>query len=391
MELLLIIGGLLLFVGLVVVHEIGHFLAARRNGVDVEEFGIGFPPRAKVLAEKKGTIYTLNWLPLGGFVRLKGENDSARSSGSFGVASLRAKIKIMMAGVVMNLVVAFLLLTLSALVGLPKLIPDQFTVASDTSQAKQEIYVGYVEPDSPADKAGLEVRDKIIALDYVTHECNDTLDPDADSSCSVPLNPIETAEELPKVTEENAGRTVPLRVERKGATRDLWVELRSREEVEASKKDGETKGYLGIAPTEYSLRRSTWSAPIVASGLIKQFTFETFKGLGAAIANVFRGEGTKASEQVSGPIGIFVLIKDGSVLGPEFILFVIAVISLTLAIMNALPIPALDGGRLFVTLLFRVMKKPLTKDLEDKIHGLGFAALMLLFLIITIVDIKRFF
>ena len=148
---------------------------------------------------------------------------------------------------------------------------------------------------------------------------------------------------------------------------------------------------MGVSPTEYTIQRSTWSAPLVAAGLIKQFTSATLKGLGSLVANIFRGNGSEATKQVSGPVGIFVILKDGSLLGFEFILMIIAIISLTLAIMNALPIPALDGGRLFVTLLFKAIKKPLTKDLEEKIHGIGFAALMLLFIFITVVDVRRFF
>lgn len=109
------------------------------------------------------------------------------------------------------------------------------------------------------------------------------------------------------------------------------------------------------------------------------------------MSNLFRGDTGKASEQVAGPVGIFVLLKDGSLLGYQFILMIIAIISLTLAIMNVLPIPALDGGRLFVTLLFRAVRKPLRPKVEEIIHGTGFALLMLLFILITVVDVKRFF
>src|SRR5680860_1191041 len=104
-----------MFVGLVVVHEFGHFIAARRNGIEVEEFGIGFPPRAMVLTKKKGTTFTLNWLPLGGFVKLKGEHDADTQKGSFGAASLLAKVKVMVAGVGMNLATAFVLFTILAM------------------------------------------------------------------------------------------------------------------------------------------------------------------------------------------------------------------------------------------------------------------------------------
>ena len=128
MTILLLIFGLIMFIGLVVVHEWGHFIAARRSGVVVEEFGLGFPPRAKIVSKKRGTIYSLNWLPLGGFVRLKGEHDSDTTPGSFGAATTADKIKIMLAGVGMNLLVAYILFTVLALMGMPRLVEDQFVV-----------------------------------------------------------------------------------------------------------------------------------------------------------------------------------------------------------------------------------------------------------------------
>lgn len=362
-----------MFIGLVVVHEFGHFIMARRNGVEVEEFGIGFPPRVwskRVKSPKGNYDFSVNALPLGGFVKLKGENDENEEKGSFGAASLPAKIKIMVAGVAMNLLTAFVLLMVVALAGMPKLIDNQYTVANDTKIVKQQLMVAYVEPDSPAERAGLMVRDQ---LQQVGSEA------------------VESADELPAVTEGLAGQNVPVRYIRNGEEKTTNVQLRSAEEVETSQRTDNPKGYMGVGPSEYVVRRSTWSAPIVSAGLIKQFTTETFKGIGSALANLFRGEGGKASEQVAGPVGIFVILRDGSLMGYQFVLLIIAIISLTLAIMNILPIPALDGGRLFVTLLFRGLKKPLTKHTEDLIHGTGFALLMLLFLVITVVDVRRFF
>src|SRR3546814_13675145 len=142
MSVFLFILGIVLFIGLVIVHEWGHFIAARRNGVEVEEFGLFFPPRAKVLKKKNGTEYTLNWLPLGGFVRLKGENDADRRPGTFGAASTWAKTKIMTAGVAMNLLVAFLVLTVLALIVMPTISEKQFTVASDTTFSPTEPLIG---------------------------------------------------------------------------------------------------------------------------------------------------------------------------------------------------------------------------------------------------------
>ncbi len=375
MSIFLLVLGLVLFIGLVVVHEYGHFIMARRGGVEVEEFGIGFPPKAKTLARKNGTEYTLNWLPLGGFVRLKGEHDAATAKGSYGAAPLATKIKIMTAGVVMNLLTAYALLVLLALIGLPKLIDNQFTVASNETIASQRLFVGYVEPDSPAAKAGLKNQDTLLSVGPIGGSAQ----------------PVTTVDAFPSLTKQYAGQSVAVQYSRDDMIQTTTVQLRSEQEVSASKTTDKPKGYLGISPGQLQVSRYTWSAPIVAGGLLKQFTELTFKGLGSALAGLFTGDTKKASEQVTGPLGIFVVLQQGSDLGIQFILMIIAIISLSLAIMNVLPIPALDGGRLFVTLVFRALKKPLTAATEDKIHGSGFAALMVLFVLITIVDVKRFF
>ena len=203
---------------------------------------------------------------------------------------------------------------------------------------------------------------------------------------------IDSIPALQNGTEQFSGKKIELNITRDGKEQSISTVLRSREEVNASKKTDQPKGYLGVVLNELTVQRSTWSSPIVAVGLIKQLTVETFKGLGNALWNVIRGQGKAASQQVSGPVGIFVLLKDGSGLGYQYMLMIIAIISLTLAIMNVLPIPALDGGRLFVTLLYRkVLRKPLSQDKEEQIHGTGFALLMLLFVVITVVDVRRFF
>lgn len=366
----LLLFAIVMFVALVVVHELGHFIAARRGGVEVEEFGIGFPPRAWGKRLKSGLLFSLNWLPIGGFVRLKGENDADRRPGSFGAASLKTKIKIMVAGVAMNLVTAFVLLTVLAVLGMPKIVENQYQFKNDSKIIKNDVLIGYVEPDSPAAQAGLKSADRLI---------------------NIGGQEVVTAENLPSITESFADTETRVGIVRDGKEENLTIKLRSEAEVEASRETDNPKGYLGISPVEYTLTRSTWSAPIVAGGLIKQFTELTFKGLGKALGGLLTGNGSQASQQVAGPVGIFVILSDGSAIGYQFILMIIAIISLTLAIMNILPIPALDGGRLFVTLLFRAIKKPLTKRKEEWIHGSGFALLMMLFVLITIVDIRRNF
>jgi regulator of sigma E protease len=161
----LIIGvalGLIILVFLIVVHELGHAIAARRNGVVVEEFGIGFPPLAWSKKLKNGVLFSLNWLPLGGFVKLQGEHDAATGKGDYGAASFWQKTKILLAGVLINWFIAAILLTILAITGLPKVLPNQFAVAGDTTTVQQPVEITALVANYPAMKAGLKVGDKII-------------------------------------------------------------------------------------------------------------------------------------------------------------------------------------------------------------------------------------
>ena len=362
MSILLFILGLILFVGLVVLHEFGHALAARRKGVEVEEFGIGFPPRAWSKKLKNGTVFSLNWLPLGGFVRLKGENDAATGKGTYGGASLWTKIQILLAGVVVNWLTAAVIFTILATTGLPQILPNQFTVPNDTTYAKREVIAGSVAKDSPAERAGIKQGDRIAR---------------------VANQDITSAQHLTQITSSHPGQTVQFVVEQQGKTKTFAVTL--------NKERSEKQGYAGLGLGEEVLRRSTWSAPIVGVGVTAQFTWVTLDGLGQTIAHLFKQEFKEAGQNVAGPVGIFSILQQSSQVGFTPVLFLIGIISLTLAVMNVLPIPALDGGRLFVTLLFRALRKPLTKEREEAIQAGGMLALMVLVIIITFVDVGRFF
>lgn len=384
----LLILGLVLFIGLVVVHELGHFWAARRNGVEIEEFGIFFPPALWRRKTKAGWDFTVNLLPLGGFVKLKGEYDADKRPGSFGSATTWVKVKIMLAGVAVNLVTALVLFMVLAWVGMPKIIDNQFTVASDTKIVKQVTYVAYVEQKSPAANAGLQLRDKLVSIAGENEQ---------------PITVGQTA--LRDITEKLAGQKITIVYVRDGTTKTAHTTLLTKQAVAESKKTSSPRGYLGVSPLEQVTRRSTWSAPVVAVGVTAQFTKLTFQGLGQAlqglagiIAGALTGNTaarqnaqTEAGSQVGGPVAIFFTLKSGSTLGFGFVLMIIALISLTLAIMNVLPIPALDGGRLFVMLIARILKKPLTEKVEGLVYGIGFSVLIGLIVLITIVDIKRFF
>lgn len=379
MELIFgIIVGVLILVFLVTVHELGHAILARRNGVVVEEFGIGFPPRAWAKKLKNGILFTLNWLPLGGFVKLQGEHDAADKKGDYGAATFWQKSRILLAGVLINWFVAVLLLTVLAWTGLPKILPNQFSIASDTTIVKKPIELSLVSKDSPADKAGLEVGDQIIRFDGRT---------------------IASSKELSTVTEDNKGEKVEIIYTRGGVEKSVQATLRT----------DSAEGYLGVATNQRELIQASWSAPVVGVVTTAQFTQVTLQGLGTLLGDFVKGialqfslDGAtreaagksleKAGNSVAGPIGILgTIFPAAEQAGPTQLIFLTAVISLTLAVMNALPIPALDGGRWFTMALFRLLKKPLTKEIEERIQTVGFMILMGLIVVVTIADVGKLF
>lgn len=370
--------GLFILIILVVLHELGHAVAARRNGVVVEEFGIGFPPKAWGKKLKNGVLFSLNWLPLGGFVKLQGEYDSASKKGDYGASSFWVKTKILFAGVFVNWVTAVVLFTILALVGMPKILENQFVVPADSIKSSSEVIIAQTLKDYPAEQAGLKSGDKIITFAGV--------------------KPTTTLDFI-NLTKQNKGQTVIVEYNRDGSQYSVPVKL---------KKEGDNT-YFGASLRQQEVVRSTWSAPIVGVGVTIQFTVETFKGLGTLIGNLVSGlvmrfspnssDQTVANEKlgvaassVAGPIGILgVIFPQAGKGGIVSILMLTAIISMTLAVMNLLPIPSLDGGRWFVTALFKVLKKPLTKAREEKIHGTGFMILMLMIILITISDVTKIF
>lgn len=374
-----VLVGLFLLVLLVVLHELGHAIAARRNGVVVEEFGIGFPPRAWARKLKGGVLFTLNWLPLGGYVKLQGEHDAANKKGDYGAASLWAKTKILLAGVFINWITAVVLFTGLALTGLPKVIDNQFTIPSDTTEIRKPVTVVAVTDGSPADQAGLKPGDQIVRFAGQR---------------------LELPSDLSALTKQYKGSTVEVIYNRDGSEAIKRLTLR------AENKD--QQGYLGVSADQRTTYRSTWSAPIVGVALTGQITGVTLQGLGDMVSKFATGlvdklnpsqdSQARADEKlgevgsgVAGPVAILgILFPSAREAGVSALVFMTALISLALAIMNILPIPALDGGRWFVTMLFRVVKKPLTKELEEKIHGTGFAVLMGLFVLVTIADVTKF-
>ena len=381
--LLGIIIGIIALTILVVTHELGHALVARRHGVRVEEFGVGFPPAAYKKKRKKSilgndVVFSINWLPLGGFVKLQGEHDNDTKPGDYGRATFWQKTQILLAGVVVNWLTAVLLITVLAWIGLPQLVQNQFTVASDTQMISHPVKVASVEKGLPADKAGMQVGDEVI---------------------SIGGQKIAQQSELTDYAINHKGETVDVEYLRNGDSRTTEVSLRS--------SNDDKRGYLGAGLSQELFTRSTWSAPVVGLGVTAQLTGLTIQGLGQVVVDGVTGLAMKlvpndgvqqqanqklgaVSQSVGGPITIFgVLFPAAGQAGVPYVIMIMALIALTLAVMNILPIPALDGGRWFVTAIFKVLKKPLTQELEEKIHGTGFLVLMLLILLVTISDVTK--
>jgi regulator of sigma E protease len=368
----------------VVIHELGHAIVARRNGVVVEEFGVGFPPKAWAKKLKRSilgndVLFSINWLPLGGFVKLQGEHDAADKKGNYGAATYWQKTRILLAGVLMNWAAAVVLFTILALVGLPKILPNQFTVPGDTETSVEPLKVAFVEPGSPADKAGLKEGDKLLLI--------------AD-------NDIQSPTELSQATKANHGKKINVTYSRNNQEVTIPVTLRA--------KNSASKGFLGVRTTQQlSEVRATWSAPIVGVVTTVQLTGETFSSLGKVVSSLAQGIGSRftsdasarksgdealsfASNSVSGPVGILgVIFPQMQQAGVKPLVLLTAIISLSLAVMNVLPIPALDGGRWFVMTLFKVLKRPLSKEREEKIQAVGFMALIALIVLVTIADVSK--
>lgn len=435
-----IIVGFLVLTTLVVLHELGHFFMAKKNGIKVNEFGIGFPPRAiawihlpkdqvddfiKNLPEEeqnklpltkirqklekntksnylwvrfpkseyekpqKYLIFSLNYLPIGGFCAMDGESAADTKKGTFGATNFWQKTQILFGGVIMNWLTAIFIFTILAWTGMPQFLPNQFTIKDDAKMKIQPVIIQEVIKDSPAEKAGIKSQSQILRISE-----------NKDLSNAIDVLSPNTVIEF-----NNAHRG-------KSATYELITPTNEKYLATATlNPEGSTQPSLGVSmkgSDSQFLIHYTWSAPLVGLGTTAQLTKETFSGIGQLVANIFQGvirqfssdnhlkeEGkqqiNKVSESVSGPVGIIGnLFPAFTSAGPTNLAFLAAVISISLACMNVLPIPALDGGRWLLIGVYKLRKKKLKKETEEKIVGRAFLALLALSLFITILDILKF-
>lgn len=342
---------------LVFVHELGHFIAAKKAGAKIEEFGFGFPPR--LYGFKKGeTIYSINLIPLGGFVKILGEDgENKKDPRSFGAQRFLAKIGILSAGVTMNVLLAMLLLMIAFKIGIPTAI---FEGESDQGMRDTKIQIVEISPDSPAAGVGLKVGDQILKAGF---------------------EDIETISELQEIINRN-----------KGVETEVLV-----------KASGEEKKFLITPRNDYPENEGPLGVGLVKTGIISYPFFESiWRGfvatfsLGLTIILAFTEiiknllTGQKVGMDVAGPVGIAVMTNQAAKMGLVYLIQFTALLSVNLAIINFLPLPALDGGRVMLLIVEKIRRKPLNQKIERTIHTAGFVALILLMIVVTFRDIFKF-
>ncbi|MEF8847131.1 MAG: M50 family metallopeptidase, partial [Candidatus Paceibacterota bacterium] len=360
--ILTILVAIFALVALMVLHEFGHFALAKKFGADVEEFGVGYPPR--LFGKKFGeTVYSINLIPFGAFVKIKGEQGGIEEFGSFSEKALWQRALIILGGVIMFWVVAAVLLSVVLYLGMPTAVSD---AATDVEQP--EVKIGQVMRDSPAAKSGLKPLDTIVQMSAG----NETIYP-------------TKVKEVQEFTKAHQGEEITL-------TLDRWGDVRE-ETVTPRINPSEGEGAMGITLARTAVKSyPAWKSPIMGTRLCFSMTIGAVKGLGGLVGQLFQGKGMPPGSEPMGPIGIFSFLNQTAQAGVANFLRFVALISIFLAIFNILPIPALDGGKLVFLGIEAVRGEPVSPEIEEKITNFFFGLLLLLMLIVTIkFDIPRLF
>jgi len=351
---------LLILTVLVLIHELGHFFVAKKLGIKVEEFGVGIPPRAFGIKWRE-TIYSINWLPIGGFVKLYGEDQAGAGKIRIKDEGLRIKDKsraffarppwqkalVVISGVVMNFLLAVVIFSyLYAAAGVP--------VPGD------RVTVGNVVASSPAMQAGLFSGDIIKSVNNIS---------------------ITSSQQLTDFTQKHLGEKLSLIIERNGKTQSVEVTPRKNYPV--------GQGPMGVSiGVNTVLKKYPWyQAPVVGTIEATRTSWMIASSLGKMVFDLVTK--AQAPQGVAGPVGIAQLTGQFIQIGPFAVLSLVSLLSLNLAILNILPIPALDGGRLFFILIEMVTRKKVSQKYENYAHAIGMAVLLTLIALITLHDILR--
>ncbi|MEI7497661.1 MAG: RIP metalloprotease RseP [Candidatus Falkowbacteria bacterium] len=358
---------------LVFVHELGHFLTARRFGIKAEEFGFGFPPRAigfyKTLAGKwqllrgskevtdaADTIYSINWIPLGGFVKIKGEDGENLEPDSFGSKKIWQRAVVLSAGVTMNLVLAAFLLSIGFMIGLPQSLEN---LPAGAKVSDRKIQIMGVLDNMPANQAGLKLGDIIVDINGQR---------------------FDQQQSLTAYVNKHKGEVLAYNIKRAGENKIY--------NIKPVVQSGSDQAVIGVYLESTGLIRFTWYQAIwqgiKQTGILVWVILIAFYDL---IKGLFMGQGVGGD--VAGPVGIATLTGQVARMGISYLIQFTALLSINLAIINFLPIPALDGGRVLFLILEKIKGKPVRKELEGAMHNVGFMLLMLLVVIVTFHDIIK--
>lgn len=363
--------GLIFFVVLsilVIIHELGHYSVARLIGVSVEEFGFGLPPR--IWGKKIGhTIYSLNWLPIGGFVRLAGEDDLDESIGHykknhkdketkrfFWARSKKERAAILLAGVTMNFLLAVAI--------------TSYLLVQGLDEPAQRVKIEEILPNSPAEQAGLHVGDSVTKIRFTG------------SNNEVITSPTRIPDELVTITHANVGKQIEIIFLRDGKEQKVYVTPR--------KEYPEGEGPMGvrIGFDVQKLKYSWYEAPFAAVKLNLSRGRDMIVSLVSLPQRALQGQ--QVQNEVAGPIGIAQVTGEAAKIGFSAVLNLMSILSLSLALLNTLPFPALDGGRLLFVVLEKIMGRKVRPAVERTAHQIGMIFLLGFILLVTLNDLSRF-
>ena len=346
---------LLSLIGLIVLHELGHFVLAKKFGVKVEEFGIGFPPR--IIGKKFGeTLYSLNLLPFGAFVRIYGEQGGIEDCRSFIGKPIWQRMLIVLGGVVSFWIIAAILLSIVAGAwGLPTAVSDE----ENHTLIDPKVQIIAIAPGSPAQEVGLEIGDTIVGFDKL--------------------------KEVQEFVEAHKGEEITLVIQRGKEVFEKRIIPR------VSPPEGE--GAVGVGLTRIALKPYSWyQAPVQGFITCGQLTYNIVNGWGLGLKSAVGLTQLPAGMKMEmmGPLGIFDLLREYFALGINYFLFLISLIAVALALINILPIPALDGGKLIFLIIEGIRRRPINYKLEQRITVTSLALLIILIIFVTVkFDIPR--